>query len=174
MNKAVFLDRDGVINRTIIKDGRPYAPRTLDDFHINPDIQQLSRLKKLGYYLIIVTNQPDVADQLVPRAFVDDLHARLRKTFPFDDIIACFHNDKDNCDCRKPKPGMLLQARDKFNIDVAGSYMIGDRWRDVLAGQAAGCTAIFIDHGYMDNAPAFHPDFICGSLVNAIEWIESR
>jgi D-glycero-D-manno-heptose 1,7-bisphosphate phosphatase len=174
MKKAVFLDRDGVINDCIVVDGKPYAPRTAEDFHINADIKELQRLKNLEYQLIIVTNQPDVANALVTRAFVDDLHARLRKAFPFDGIITCFHNAEADCECRKPKPGMLYEARDRFDIDLAGSYMIGDRWRDVLAGQAAGCSTIFLDHGYKEDTPTFHPDFVCGSFVSAIEWIESR
>jgi len=174
MNKAVFLDRDGVINHTVVKDGKPYAPRTLEEFVLNPDIKELTRLKNLGYYLIIVTNQPDVANGIVTRAFVEDLHARINKVFPFDAIITCFHSDKDNCGCRKPKPGMLYQARDTFNINLAGSYMIGDRWRDVLAGASAGCTTLFLDHGYQEGAPVFYPNFTYGSLAAAIEWIESR
>lgn len=173
MNKAVFLDRDGVLNHSIIIDGKPYAPRTHEDFILNPDLQALSRLRNLGYRLIVVTNQPDVANGLVSRQFVDELHALLEKAFPFDAILACFHNAAAQCDCRKPKPGMLHQARDAWNIDLSRSYMVGDRWRDVMAGEAAGCSTVFLDYGYTEETPAFHPDFTCGSLLAAIEWIEA-
>jgi len=171
VNKAVFLDRDGVINHSIIRDGKPYAPRTLDEFKINPDIKNLITLKALGYKLIIVTNQPDVAGGLVTREFVGHLHALLLGAFPFDDIIACFHGEKDNCGCRKPKPGLLYQARDTFNLDLTQSFMVGDRWKDIVAGQSAGCATVFLDYGYKEEAPAFHPDFTCSSLTAAIEWI---
>ena len=174
MNKAVFLDRDGVVNRSIIRNGKPYAPRTVDEFTINPDIKHLSALKEAGYKLIIATNQPDVANGLVTREFIGQLHTLLCDAFPFDDIIVCFHDGKDHCDCRKPKPGMLYQGRDTFNLELTQSFMIGDRWSDVLAGQAAGCKAVFIECGYTEEAPPFHPDFTCNSLAAAIQWITSR
>ncbi|MGE3622607.1 MAG: D-glycero-alpha-D-manno-heptose-1,7-bisphosphate 7-phosphatase [Bdellovibrionales bacterium] len=174
MNKAVFLDRDGVLNRAIVKNGKPYAPRSLEDFILNPDMDQLIRLKNLGYRLIVVTNQPDVANGFITRQFVEALHARLRQAFPFDDILACLHGSKDGCECRKPKPGMLYRAREAFNICLANSYMIGDRWSDVMAGQAAGCATVFLDYGYKECAPEISPDYICRSLAAAIEWIETR
>ncbi len=174
MTKAIFLDRDGVINKSIIKHGKPYAPTRLEEFVLDANLGELARLRNLGYKLIIVTNQPDVGNGLVTPTFVESLHAQINMIFPFDEILACYHRSQDNCDCRKPKPGLLLQARDKFSIDMTHSYMAGDRWRDILAGQAAGCGTVFLDHGYKEDAPAFQPDFTCSSLIEAIEWIEFR
>ncbi len=174
MKKAVFLDRDGVLNHSIIKDGKPYAPRHMAEFVINPEISALSRLKELGYLLIIITNQPDVANGLATHEFVAQAHSRLCAEFPFDDIMVCFHSDKDNCNCRKPKPAMLYQARDKFDINLADSFMIGDRWRDILAATAASCKSIFIDYKYTEHTPDFTADFTCSSLLSAIDYICSR
>jgi D-glycero-D-manno-heptose 1,7-bisphosphate phosphatase len=174
MKRAVFLDRDGVVNLSLVREGRPYAPRTIEEFKISPEIHELKRLKDLGYLLIIATNQPDVAHGLISPSFLDDAHGQLREAFPFDDIFVCPHSNKDNCECRKPKPGMIQDARDKFDIDLAQSYLIGDRWRDVLAGQAAGCSTVFLDYGYREETPEFHPNFVCDTLTEAIIWIESQ
>jgi D-glycero-D-manno-heptose 1,7-bisphosphate phosphatase len=172
MSKAVFLDRDGVVNRSIIRDGKPYAPRTREEFILDENLGELARLKALGFRLIIVTNQPDVGNGLVTAKFLDSLHAVLYAAFPFDDILACHHRSQDGCGCRKPKPGMLLAAQQKFGIDMKHSYMVGDRWRDVVAGEAAGCATVFLDYGYQEEGPEFRPHFTCASLLEAIEWIE--
>jgi D-glycero-D-manno-heptose 1,7-bisphosphate phosphatase len=174
MRKAVFLDRDGVLNVSLVRDGKPYAPRTAAEFQIYPDVVQLVRLRALGYLLVVATNQPDIANGLVSRDFVDGLHARLNETLPFDAILTCPHASGEGCDCRKPKAGMLYQAQAQFGIDLAGSFMVGDRWRDILAGSTAGCKTVFIDHGYAEDAPPFHPDFTCTSLGDAIAWIEKN
>jgi len=171
MNKAVFLDRDGVLNRSLVRDGKPYAPTRIEDFEINPEIVQLQRLRDAGYLLIVVTNQPDIANGLVTRAFIDQLHTMLNATVAFDEIIVCPHSNHEGCDCRKPKPGMLFQARDRHGITMAHSFMVGDRWRDVLAGQAAGCKTVFIDGGYHEDAPAFNADYVCQTLGAAIDWM---
>lgn len=171
MRKAVFLDRDGVLNQSIIIDRKPYGPKTVEEFVLSPDLQELHKLRDLGYLLIVATNQPDVARGLISRAFVDELHARLLNAFAFDDIMVCFHRSEDHCLCRKPEPGLLYQAQDKYGIHLAASYMVGDRWRDILAGQVAGCRTVWIDHGYQEDAPDFHPDFSCVSLSEAVRWI---
>ena len=142
MVKAVFLDRDGVINANLVRDGKPVAPTTLDEFRIFPDAAAAAqRLKDAGFLLIVVTNQPDVRTGLTPKATMEAMHDRIRALMPIDDFEICLHTDADNCACRKPKPGLLLQAAAKHGIDLSGSIMVGDRWRDVLAGQAAGCAA---------------------------------
>lgn len=174
MKKAVFFDRDGVLNRSLVVNFRPYGPKSVEEFVLDENIAELSRLRDLGYLLIVTTNQPDVANGIITREFVDQLHGILSDAFTFDDILVCYHNNKDACDCRKPEPGMLHQARDKYGIDLTKSYMVGDRWRDVLAGQAAGCTTLLIDHGYKEEAPDFKADFSCHSLLSAIEWIEAK
>lgn len=172
--RAVFLDRDGVLNANIVRDGRPYAPRTLAEFQLFPGIEQaLGRLKAAGFFLIVATNQPDVPSGITPRATVDAMHAELRRRLPLDDIKICFHTDADNCACRKPKPGLLLEAAAEYDIDLAASYMIGDRWRDIEAGQSAGCFTILIDQGLRQDKPTY-PDRTVSSLAEAASMILAR
>jgi D-glycero-D-manno-heptose 1,7-bisphosphate phosphatase len=137
--RAVFLDRDGVINANVMRDGRPVAPTRLDEFRLLPGVEDAVRaLKRAGFLVIVVTNQPDVRTGRTPRATVDAMHDVIRSRLEVDDIKACFHTDADGCSCRKPKPGMLLEAARERDIDLARSYVVGDRWSDVEAGRAAG------------------------------------
>jgi D-glycero-D-manno-heptose 1,7-bisphosphate phosphatase len=171
MVKAVFLDRDGVINANLVRDGKPVAPTTLDEFRIFPDAAAAAqRLKDAGFLLIVVTNQPDVTTGRTPKATMEAMHAEIRRLMPIDDFMICFHTDADNCDCRKPKPGLIFDAATKHGIDLASSTMIGDRWRDVLAGQAAGCRTIRIDHGMAEDRPSA-PERTVKSLTEAAVYI---
>jgi len=170
--RAVFLDRDGVINRTFVRDGKPFPPTTLQELEVLPGVAEaLHALKQHGYKLLVVTNQPDVARGKQSRQMVDAMHQALSARLPLDDILVCYHTDKDKCDCRKPMPGMLLEAAKKHNIDLAASFMVGDRWRDIEAGYNAGCKTILIDYGYSERSPAHAPDLRVGSLREAADWI---
>jgi D-glycero-D-manno-heptose 1,7-bisphosphate phosphatase len=172
--RAVFLDRDGVLNANLIRDNRPYAPRSLDEFRLLPGVAEaVERIKAAGFLAIVVTNQPDVADGITPRATVDAFHAELRRSMPLDDIKICFHNSADRCTCRKPLPGLILEAAAERDIDLAASYLVGDRWRDIKAGQAAGCHAIFVDYGFKQDE-AIEPDAVVKSLPEAVSYILSR
>jgi D-glycero-D-manno-heptose 1,7-bisphosphate phosphatase len=149
--RAVFLDRDGVLVRVAVRDGKPYPPDSLAALEILPDVPAaLAALREAGFILIVVTNQPDVATGKQHREIVDSMHEVLRQKLPLDGIEVCFHVDADNCACRKPKPGMLLQAAERWSIDLARSYIVGDRWRDIDCGHAAGCVPIFIDRNYCE------------------------
>lgn len=160
----MFLDRDGVINRAIVRDGKPYPPAILEEFELLPGAKQaIETLHKAGFLIIIVTNQPDVATGAQSREMVEAMHDRLRAAGLCDDIRACYHTDADGCDCRKPKPGMLIDAAHEWQIDLARSFMVGDRWRDVAAGKAAGCYTFFIDYQYRERR-ADNPDAVVGSL----------
>jgi D-glycero-D-manno-heptose 1,7-bisphosphate phosphatase len=121
--------------------------------------------------LLVVTNQPDVGRGKQPRETLEVLHRMLRKRLPLDDIFVCCHTDEDNCNCRKPMPGMLLEAARKYNIELAASFMVGDRWRDVEAGYNAGCKTILIDYGYSEKPPDHEPDLRVSSLREAADWI---
>jgi D-glycero-D-manno-heptose 1,7-bisphosphate phosphatase len=172
--RAVFLDRDGVLNENLVRNNRPYAPRSLEEFRLLPGVEDaVKRLKAAGFLTIVVTNQPDVADGITPRAIVDAMHAELQQNLSLDDIKICFHNNADRCTCRKPLPGMLLEAAAERDIDLAGSYLIGDRWRDIKAGQAAGCHSIFIDYGFKQDE-AVEPDATVRSLPEAVVYILAR
>jgi len=174
--RAVFLDRDGVLNRAIVKDGRPYSPRSLRELEIPGDAAaSLHALRAAGLLLVCVTNQPDVARGTQRREVVDEINDVVRAALPLDDLLVCFHDDADACDCRKPRPGLLLQAAKRHGIDLRSSFMVGDRWKDVEAGRSAGCAAILIDCGYAESGPAARPpDRTVRSLAEAAEWILTR
>lgn len=172
--RAVFLDRDGVLNRAIVRDGRPFPPKSIDELEILPGVPDaLARLKHAGFLLIVATNQPDVARDLQSRDTVEAMHALLLAKLPLDEILACFEVDSPASRCYKPKPGMLLDAAEQYGIDLSSSYMIGDRWRDVGAGRAAGCTTIFLDYGYLEQRPDT-PDLVAYSLPEAVDAIITR
>jgi D-glycero-D-manno-heptose 1,7-bisphosphate phosphatase len=168
---AVFLDRDGVINRAIVRDGQPYPPASREELELMPGVEEaLRRLKSAGYLLIVATNQPDVARGTLKRAEVEAIHDALAQALPIDAFQVCFHDDADQCACRKPLPGMLLDAAAQWDVDLARSYMVGDRWRDVAAAQAAGCEAIFFDQDYHERQPQppFHRVRSLGEAVDII------
>ena len=172
--RAVFLDRDGVINRAFVRDGRPFPPATEQQLEILPGVTEaLARLHDAGFRLVVVTNQPDIARGTQRRDVVDRMHARLRSELPIDDIRVCDHDDADGCECRKPKPGLLAAAARDGGLSLEDSFMVGDRWRDVEAGRRAGCATIFIDHGYNEPRPD-RADAFVGSLAEAADWILSR
>ena len=167
MRRAVFLDRDGVINANLERNGRPVAPTTLAEFRLLPGVEDAVRhLKERGFLVIVITNQPDVADGRTARSTVEAMHDLIRNRLAVDDIRVCFHNDSAGCACRKPKPGMIFDAAAEHGIDLAASYLVGDRWRDVAAGRAAGCSTIFIDYGYKQDGPN-SPDAVAKSLAEA-------
>jgi D-glycero-D-manno-heptose 1,7-bisphosphate phosphatase len=171
VNRAVFIDRDGVINRAVIRDGKPYAPDRLDDLELLPGVPEaMADLHAAGFRLIVTTNQPDVAAGRVARSVVEAMHTRLRETLPLDDIRVCFHVDADRCDCRKPLPGMLVSAARDWDVDLAASFMVGDRWRDIDAGRAAGCRTILVESGY-DERQAEGYDAAVPSLLDASRMI---
>lgn len=154
MRRAVFLDRDGVVNRATLRDGKPYPPSTLAELRLLPGVREACRmLREMGYALILVTNQPDIARGTANASEVGEMHSRLRRYLQLDDVRVCPHDDDAHCDCRKPKPGLLLEAAEKWNIDLESSFVVGDRWRDVEAGQRAGCQTIFVDYGYRERQP---------------------
>jgi len=164
---AVFLDRDGVINRAFVRDGMPFPPESLLDLEILPGVSDaLIALKARGYLVIVVTNQPDVARGTTSQHVIDGIHGRLKDELAIDAILTCFHDDADDCSCRKPRPGLLLQAARRFGIDLPASFMVGDRWRDVQAGKHAGCRTFFVDRGYGEPPPTSY-DFRVASLIEA-------
>jgi D-glycero-D-manno-heptose 1,7-bisphosphate phosphatase len=170
--RAVFLDRDGVLNEVVVRDGLPYPPASLENLRLAPDAAaSLARLKAAGFLLIVITNQPDVARGTQSRAIAEAMNRAIAAALPLDDFFTCWHDDADACPCRKPKPGLLLEAAARHAIDLSASFFIGDRWRDIDAGAAAGCRTVLIDRHYRDRAPESPPTHRASSLTGATNWI---
>lgn len=171
MHKAVFLDRDGVINRAPVRDGKPYPPANLAEMEVLPGVEAaLSALHSAGWMLVVVTNQPDVARGTTARADVEKINHYLQQLLPIDEFRTCYHDSIDGCTCRKPLPGSLLDSAKAHNIDLACSFMVGDRWRDMEAGTRAGCKTIFVDYRYDEKQPE-KIDFSVQSLAEAANII---
>lgn len=157
---AVFLDRDGIINRAVIRAAKPYPPSSLEEFEILPgSLISLTRLANAGYVLIGVTNQPDVARGTQSRQAVEAFNARILFELPVREIFVCYHDNHDHCDCRKPKPGLILQAAQKYGLALSNSWMVGDRWKDIAAGQAVKLKTIFVDYHYAETYECAPADF---------------
>jgi D-glycero-D-manno-heptose 1,7-bisphosphate phosphatase len=173
-NRAVFLDRDGVINKAIIVDKKPYPPQGLHDLEITENAaSDLQRLVNSGFILIGITNQPDVARATQSKERVDIINKFLKTNLPITAFYVCYHDDKDNCSCRKPKPGLILDSAKDYNIDISMSYVIGDRWKDIAAGKAAGCKTIFIDNSYAESLHGYQADRTVKKLGDAVDYILS-
>lgn len=172
--KTVFLDRDGVINYPIVKSGKPYPPRDLSEFKLMPGVMEgIKILKNAGFFIVVVTNQPDVGRGLISKGNVESIHQRMMEILPLDEVRVCFDDGNIvNSEFRKPNPGMILASAEENGIDMERSYMIGDRWRDINAGKRAGLKTIFIDYGYAEELQ-MEPDYRVHSLLDAAKLILS-
>ncbi len=169
--KAVFLDRDGVINQSVVRDGLPYPPHSVAEFQILEDVPEACRLlKQHGFLLVVATNQPDVGRGTLLQEEVEKMHAVMCKALPIDSVEVAFDSGYTPSDCRKPAPGMLLRAAQELGISLPDSYMVGDRWRDVDCGHAAGCCTLFIDNGYAEDLRQ-KPDYWARNLLEAARII---
>ncbi|MGC1478998.1 MAG: HAD family hydrolase [Chthoniobacterales bacterium] len=174
MRRAVFLDRDGVINRPVVRGGKPYPPATVEEFELLPGVAEAcGELKSAGFVLVVATNQPDVGRGTMERSTVEAIHAKLRELLPIDRVEVCFDSGAEPSEDRKPAPGMLVRAAEELGLDLPGSFMVGDRWRDVDCGAAAGCRTVFVDWGY-DEELRQKPDFTVKDLREASEWIRGQ
>jgi D-glycero-D-manno-heptose 1,7-bisphosphate phosphatase len=171
LQPTVFLDRDGVLNRAFVRDGVPHPPAHPGELELLPGVPEaLERLRAAGFALVVVTNQPDVARGTQTRARVEEINQRLRATLPLLDVLTCFHDTADGCACRKPQPGLLLMAAQRWGLNLKRSFMVGDRWSDIAAGQAAGCTTFLIDAPYSQRERCT-PDYVVADLVEAAHHI---
>jgi len=167
--KAVFIDRDGVVVSSIMKNGKPCGPFHRGEFEMYPWTENaLEKIALLGFLSIMITNQPDVAYGFVTYPEWKWMHRHVEK-LPFDDIFVCMHTYGDGCECKKPKPGMILEAAKKWDIDLSCSYMIGDTEADTRAAQAAGVKSILIDKPYNRNIKS---DYRAASLMGAVDLIK--
>ncbi len=175
MVRAVFLDRDGVLNEAPVRDGISLSPMTVAEVVIPPDVPgALERLRQQGFRLVMVTNQPNIVRGVQSRDAVYAINDHLRACLRLDAVETCEHDDADNCDCRKPKPGMLLRASARDQIALKTSFLVGDRWRDIEAGRTAGCRTILIGNGDSEGLKSPPPDTVVRTLSEAADWILTR
>jgi D-glycero-D-manno-heptose 1,7-bisphosphate phosphatase len=169
-NKAVFLDRDGVLNRAKIILNKPYPPSTMEEMEILPGVHEsIQLLKHAGFKLIVITNQPDVARGAADIELVNTMNNYILSELGVDEIKCCFHDDFQDCLCRKPKPGMVFEAEKRWNIDLSISYLIGDRWRDIETAKNCNLTSILIDNHYDEKK--VNADFECSNFEEAVNFI---
>jgi len=171
MRPAIFLDRDGVLNHSDVRNGKPYAPTKFEDFKIlSGTLEALNSLKKSGFSLVVITNQPDVGNGNVKKEIVAQMNADLISKLPIDVVKVCYHAQTEGCTCRKPEPGLILEAAAEIQLDLSKSYMIGDRWSDISAGKKAGCKTVLIDYNYSEKL-VDQPDYKTASLTTAVDSI---
>jgi D-glycero-D-manno-heptose 1,7-bisphosphate phosphatase len=170
---AAFLDRDGVLNEAIIRDGRPLPPASVDEVVIRPGVHEACQsLKDAGLLLIVVTNQPDIARRTATWDSVHAINQHLTAELGLDVVCVCAHDDADGCPGRKPAPGLLLTAAERFGVDLTRSVMVGDRWRDIEAGARAGVTTVWVRSDYREAAPRA-PDHVVDGLLDVVPLVTS-
>jgi D-glycero-D-manno-heptose 1,7-bisphosphate phosphatase len=170
--RAAFLDRDGVLVETLVRNGRAHAAVTLEQFRICPDArEQVGRLRVAGLHPIVFTNQPEVARGTLSRETLETMHEWLRDAVGVDDIFVCVHAEGEGCVCRKPRPGMLEAAARTWGLDLAASFVVGDRWRDIDAGRAVGCYTVLIERPYSECRVA---DARVADLAGAVDAVLAR
>ena len=171
LRRAVFLDRDGVINEAPTIKGLPYSPRSVQELKIIPGVKEaVALLIQERFEIVVVTNQPDIARGLLRQEVMYEIHHEISIRTGLEHFIFCAHDDNDDCACRKPRPGMLFQAARDLNLDLRRSFLVGDRWKDVESGQNAGCKCFFVDYGYREKSPAL-PFYRVTSLLEAAQII---
>jgi len=156
-NKAVFLDRDGIINHVVYHKGinKPSSPWNIKEFRLIKGIEKpLEEISKMGFLIFIVSNQPDISRGNIKKGVNDEINRKILGKFPIKEIKICPHDDKDNCNCRKPKPGMITELSKKWNIDLKKSFLIGDSWKDIKAAENAGVKSILIIRDYNNDVRA--------------------
>ena len=168
----MFLDRDGILNEALERNGKPYPPASPADVRLVPGALEAVRLlRESGFVTVCVTNQPDVARGTLPLKTAQDINARVRIASGIDDLVACYHDDADDCACRKPRPGMLIERAARWKLNLSASYMVGDRWRDIEAGQAAGCRTVLVDRRWAERQSEREADAVVATVSEAIAWI---
>ena len=169
MKIGVFIERDGVLNAVRVERHHQIGPLTLEEFKVNEGAAaQLSKLKDSGLLLIATTNQPGLSRGYQNRRELDRMHDLLRRSLPLDDILVCAHDEHDRCPCRKPKPGLLVEASFKWHLDLDHSFVISDKWQDAEAARTVGCTSLMLQSPWIRTG---HRDFVLPDLAAAVEKI---
>ncbi len=169
MKVGVFIERDGVLNKVRLERYHQVTPLTAIEFEVNLEITALlKKLKAAGLVLIATTNQSGLSHGQLSRRELDRMHETLRRTLPLDDIFVCPHAEEDRCPCRKPKPGLLIEAKFKWHLDLDRSFVISDKWQDAEAARAAGCTSLILRSPWMGSV---HHDFLVPDFSAAVDKI---
>lgn len=169
MRSGIFFERDGILNRIRVERGSQITPRSLDEFHLNPEaVEPLRRLKEAGFVLLATTNQPGISRGYLARREMDRMHEVLRRGLPLNDILVCPHDETDHCPCRKPRPGLLTEGAFKWHLDLERSFVISDKWQDAQAAHIAGCTSLMLKSPWIGQG---HHDYVLASLAQAADKI---
>lgn len=172
--RSVFLDRDGVLIESKIENGKPIAISHHRDVKLLDGVREaIALLMEADYELVVVTNQPDISRGSLSWTELEEIHTEISKSTKLNSFYVCPHTDSDSCMCRKPMPGLLLRAAKDLDLDLGKSYLVGDRWRDIEAGQAVGCNCFFIDYNYAEREPT-RPFRQVESLLHAAKMILSE
>jgi D-glycero-D-manno-heptose 1,7-bisphosphate phosphatase len=175
MKPAVFIERDGILNKVQVEGHHQVSPLTFGQFHINTEVVALlNELRAAGLIIVVTTNQPGLSRGYQSRRELDRMHQALRATFPIDDLLVCPHEDADRCPCRKPRPGLLFEAAYKWKIDLNRSFVISDKWQDAEAARRAGATSLLVRSPWLGNG---HHDFVLpdlGCLIEKVLQLNSR
>src|SRR2546425_1474666 len=169
MKRAVFIERDGILNEVGVGPKNPIVPLTLEEFRIKKEAEpSLKKLKKAGFVLIVTSNQPGLSRGYQSRRELDRMHDLVKRCFPIDDLMICPHDESDHCPCRKPRPGLLIEAAFKWHLNLDHSFVISDKWQDAEAARTAGCTSLLLKSPYVGQV---HHDFVLSDLETIVEKI---
>jgi D-glycero-D-manno-heptose 1,7-bisphosphate phosphatase len=167
MRLGVFIERDGVLNKARVEHLQQVSPAVFSDFQICKGARvPLQRLKAAGFVLIATTNQPGLSRGCQSRRELDRMHDALRRELPLDDVLVCPHDETDHCPCRKPNPGLLVEAGFTWHLDLDRCFVISDKWQDAEAARAVGCTSLLIQSPWLGSV---HRDLVLPSLAAAVE-----
>ena len=169
MKRGIFIERDGVLNRTRVERQHQVSPLTVDQFRVNTAAAPLLlKLKEAGFVLIATTNQPGISRGYLSRNEVDMMHRILRRNLTLDDLFMCPHDETDDCPCRKPRSGLLKEAAFKWHVDLERSFVVSDKWQDAEAAHRVGCTSLMIESPWLG---ASHHDLVLPSFAAVVEKI---
>ena len=167
MKPAVFIERDGILNKVRVERQQAVSPLTSNEFELKTEVAPLlHELRAAGLLLIVTTNQPGISRGYLSRRDLDRMHQALRAAFPINDLLVCPHEDGDRCSCRKPKPGLLIEAAHTWGIDLSRSFVVSDKWQDAEVARRAGATSLLVQSPWLGDG---HHDFILPDLSTLVD-----
>lgn len=170
-SKAIFLDRDGILNKALVVNNKPKSPKNINELVLNKSLKKFLIQAKKNFFLICLTNQPEVGRKKFSKIEIEKINKYIKDFFNLDDIFTCYHEKDNICNCRKPNIGMLLKSQKKYSIDLKESIVIGDRWKDITMGKKAGCKTIFVDYKY-DEILKDKPDIIVDNINKLKSYVQ--